>query len=236
MLTYDNWGMPKPNFSVENTHKGSLHVLEWAYRHYGEEIVYACSFGAEGVVLIDLIAQVNPEAKVFFLDTSLHFAETVELVDQVARRYPRLQIRKVRPQWDLKEQAKRFGERLWEGNPDQCCHLRKVMPLKKELDQVTAWISGLRREQSPSRSHIEFINRDSIFRVIKICPLIHWTWEDVWSAIVSKDLPYHPLHDQSYPSIGCQPCTFPVEEGEDLRAGRWLGTTKQECGLHPKMR
>ncbi|WP_240511901.1 phosphoadenylyl-sulfate reductase [Paludifilum halophilum] len=235
-LTYETWEQKKPSFPIHNEHKGSLHVLEWAYEHYGEELVYACSFGAEGMVLIDLISRVNPEAKVIFLDTGLHFQETYDLIEVVKKRYPRLNIEKLHPELTVAEQADRYGDALWEREPDHCCRMRKIEPLERALRGKKAWISGLRREQSPSRQRTQFLNKDERFRSVKICPLIHWTWDDVWATIRERGLPYNPLHDRGYPSIGCEKCTLPVEEGEDLRAGRWAGTQKRECGLHTTTR
>lgn len=117
-------------------------------------------------------------------------------------------------------------------NPDHCCRLRKIIPLEKALSGAKAWISGLRREQSPTRAAAQFVNSDPQFRSIKICPLIHWSWEDVWNDIRIFQLPYNELHDLGYPSIGCAKCTRPVKAGEDSRAGRWGGSSKSECGLH----
>ncbi|MHC0038564.1 phosphoadenylyl-sulfate reductase [Pseudoneobacillus sp. C159] len=232
ILTYQNWD----DQSVQALLKRSpdyLDILKWAYREYADdEIVYACSFGAEGIVLIDLIHKVKKNARIVFLDTGLHFPETYELIEKVKERYPNLHIELVKPKSSIEEQAKWYGEELWKHNPNLCCHMRKVVPLKETLNAVTAWISGLRREQSPSRSQVQYINRDAKFQKIKICPLIHWTWEDIMTYIHLNQLPYNPLHDQLYPSIGCAPCTLPVSSEDDQRAGRWAGHTKSECGLH----
>jgi phosphoadenosine phosphosulfate reductase len=138
----------------------------------------------------------------------------------------------VSPNLSVEEQAKSYGDELWKHNPNLCCQMRKVVPLKEALTDVKAWISGLRRDQSPTRSNTQFINRDNKFSKIKICPLIHWTWEDIMTYINLNQLPYNPLHDKGYPSIGCAPCTKPVLENGDSRAGRWAGLTKTECGLH----
>lgn len=132
----------------------------------------------------------------------------------------------------MEEQAKKYGPELWKTEPDLCCFLRKIRPLEEVLYGVPAWISGLRREQSPSRKNTDFVNKDERFKSIKICPLIYWTWEDVWSYIRQNELPYNILHDQGYPSIGCEPCTLPVTDPNNQRAGRWAGFNKIECGLH----
>ncbi|MBU8907789.1 phosphoadenylyl-sulfate reductase [Desertibacillus haloalkaliphilus] len=212
--------------------KDSLDVLKWAYDTFEEDLVYACSFGAEGMVLIDLISKVRKDAKIVFLDTNLHFKETYELIERVKQKYPTLQIELLQPELTLKEQAEQHGEKLWKTNPDQCCNIRKLQPLEKMLGQHSAWISGLRREQSPTRQNTEFVNKDNRFHSIKICPLIHWTWEEVWMYIKLHQLPYNELHDQNYPSIGCENCTLPVTDGGDSREGRWANSNKTECGLH----
>ncbi|MFJ5714740.1 phosphoadenylyl-sulfate reductase [Neobacillus sp. NPDC093127] len=230
-LIYDNWEEKKVAALVEQ-HQDFVEILKWAFSEYGDEIVYSCSFGAEGIVLIDLIHKVNKSAKIIFLDTGLHFPETYGLIEEVKSRYPTLDIKIIKPKISLEEQEKWYGDELWKDNPNLCCHMRKIVPLKEALVGVKAWISGLRREQSLSRSRIQYINKDEKFHKIKICPLIHWTWEDVMTYIHLNKLPYNPLHDQGYPSIGCAPCTQPVSEAGDLRSGRWADSSKTECGLH----
>ncbi|WP_227935031.1 phosphoadenylyl-sulfate reductase [Alkalihalobacillus deserti] len=212
--------------------KDSLDVLKWAYSAFGDKLVYSCSFGAEGMVLIDLISKVKKDATIVFLDTDFHFKETYKLIDQVKARYPSLNIELIKPELTPEEQAKQYGDRLWEREPDACCNIRKLVPLERELSRYDAWISGLRREQSPTRVNTQFVNQDNRFKSIKICPLIHWTEEEVWMYIELHKLPYNELHDQNFPSIGCEYCTKPVAEGEDPRSGRWANSEKTECGLH----
>lgn len=232
-VTFNNWNEARLN-QLNNTFQDSIDVLKWAYQTYDqEEIVYACSFGSEGIVLIDLISKVNPDASIVFLDTDLHFKETYTLINQVKEDYPQLNIQLVKPHLSLQEQAKLHGDKLWETDPNKCCHIRKVKPLRHELSGVTAWISGLRREQSPSRSQTNYINIDQTFSAIKVCPLIHWTWKEVWQYILLHQLKYNVLHDQGYPSIGCEKCTLPTTEETDSRSGRWAQFNKTECGLHP---
>ncbi|WP_075981970.1 phosphoadenylyl-sulfate reductase [Bacillus massilinigeriensis] len=232
MLTYEEWVKPTEDFEVDETFKGAMNVLSWAYEHYGKEIVYACSFGIEGIVLIDLISKVNPNAKIVFLDTDVNFKETYETIERVKEKYPQLNIVLKKPELTLQQQSELYGKNLWETNPDQCCQIRKLTPLKETLSGAKAWISGLRREQSETRREVEFINLDPKFQSIKVCPLIHWTWKDVWRYVHKNNLPYNPLHDRGYPSIGCSHCTAPVFYEEDMRAGRWKGKGKTECGLH----
>ncbi|CAH2715200.1 Phosphoadenosine phosphosulfate reductase [Neobacillus rhizosphaerae] len=234
-ITYKNWNQISDSFYYGDETIGARSVLEWAYRSYPEDkIVYASSFGAEAIVLIDLIQQIKPDADIVFLDTGLHFPETYEVIDRIEERFPTLRIERKQPNLSLDEQAERYGSALWKREPNQCCNIRKVIPLRETLAGKHAWISGLRREQSLLRANTEFINKDEKFQNIKICPLIHWTWNDVWSYIKKKDLPYNILHDHHYPSIGCFPCTQPKEASGDSRAGRWAGSNKTECGLHDR--
>lgn len=232
MLTYHTWEDSYIDFEVDDTYKGALNVLNWAYKHYGEDIVYACSFGIEGIVLIDLISKVKPDAKIVFLDTDVHFKETYETIERVKANYPKLNIEIKKPALTLEEQAKQFGDELWKANPNKCCEIRKLVPLRETLTGAKAWISGLRRDQSETRKNTNFINQDNKFQSVKICPLIHWTWKDVWRYVSKHNLTYNPLHDQGYPSIGCSHCTKPAFTMDDLRSGRWQGLNKTECGLH----
>ncbi|MGD6781772.1 phosphoadenylyl-sulfate reductase [Sutcliffiella horikoshii] len=232
-ITYENWEEISSPFAVDDDSKGAKAVLEWAFGTYeSDEVIYASSFGAEAVVLIDLIQEVKPDAQIVFLDTDLHFPETYKVIEQIESRYPTLQIEKRKPALTLDEQAAAHGTALWKRNPGQCCQIRKVEPLREALLPRMAWISGLRREQSPTRAGTNFLNQDDKFQNIKICPLIHWTWEDVWNHIRSRGLPYNELHNHGYPSIGCFPCTQAVGVEGDSRAGRWAGSGKTECGLH----
>lgn len=231
-LTYASW-QDDVVHQIERAFQDSFDVLKWAYKTYEEdEIVYACSFGAEGIVLIDLISKVNKHATILFLDTDLHFQETYELIERVKKRYPHLHIKMVKSAWTLEQQREAYGDRLWERAPNQCCHIRKVEPLAKELKGVKAWISGLRREQSIERSKTNYLNKDDKFKTIKICPLIHWTWKEIWTYILLHQLDYNVLHDRGYPSIGCAKCTVPAKNKNDLRSGRWANMDKTECGLH----
>lgn len=209
-------------------------VLAWGVNTFGtREIVLACSFGAEDVALVDMLQQIDPEVDVFYLDTNLHFPETYQTRDRLTQRYGKRFIR-VSPELTLEKQAEVWGERLWERDPNLCCRLRKVEPLKGVLAGYRAWITGIRREQSPTRAHAEVVEWDDSFGLVKLNPLAHWTHDQVWSYIRERKVPYNPLHDRQYPSIGCKPCTSPVKPGQDFRAGRWSGFDKTECGLHLK--
>lgn len=233
LLTYENIDNQQTvSFPEDTDTKGALEVLKWAYETYGENIVYACSFGIEGIVLIDLISKVKKNARIVFLDTDVHFQETYDLIDKVKKRYPLLQIEMKKPELTLEEQAAQYGEELWKNNPNKCCEIRKVTPLNEVLSGSIAWISGLRREQSETRKSTDYINKDNKFKSIKVCPLIHWTWKDVWRYAHKNQLDYNVLHDNGYPSIGCRTCTQPAINMDDLRSGRWSGKGKTECGLH----
>jgi phosphoadenosine phosphosulfate reductase len=231
VLTYSNWEESRVK-ALQEEMKGFMDILKWTFREYGHKVIYACSFGAEGMVLLDLISKVEKKANIIFLDTDFHFAETYELINQVKEKYPDFSIGVSKPKLTVDEQAIQYGEKLWESNSNLCCHLRKIEPLTEQLSSCEAWISGLRREQSATRRHVEYINKDVKFQKIKICPLIHWTWEDIWNYIKLNHLPYNKLHDKGYPSIGCENCTLPVAEGQDMRGGRWANSQKTECGLH----
>lgn len=233
-ITYDVFSEDPfiEKLTLDEETKGAYDILKWAYDTYSESIVYACSFGAESMVLIHIISQIKPDAQIVFLDTDLHFQETYDLIEDVKQRFPQLRIEMKKPDLTLEEQAEKYQPALWKANPNQCCYIRKIKPLEEVLSGAVAWISGLRRAQSPTRAHTNFINKDERFKSIKICPLIYWTEEEVWDYINDNHLPYNALHDQHYPSIGCIPCTSPVFDSDDSRAGRWSSFSKTECGLH----
>ncbi|HEY0379815.1 MAG TPA: phosphoadenylyl-sulfate reductase [Pyrinomonadaceae bacterium] len=206
-------------------------VLRWAVEEFGPDVALATGFGAEGCVLVAMLSEVSRGARVFYLDTDLLFPETYALKDRLEARYGvRFERRAAR--LSLGAQAEEHGERLWERRPDLCCRLRKIEPLKEMLRGLRAWVTAIRREQSPARAGVGVVERDAKFGLIKINPLAGWSSRDVWNYVARYDVPYNPLHDHGYPSIGCAPCTTPVKIGEDPRAGRWRGTEKTECGLH----
>ncbi len=206
-------------------------LLEFAYSQFGESMSLACSFGAEDVVLAEMAARVHPGARVFYLDTDFLFSETHTVRERIAAQYP-LKIEACRPALTPAEQAARFGDALWSHQPNQCCGIRKVEPLKAQLSQLSAWITGVRRDQAPTRANTRKIEWDDKFGLVKFNPLADWTWERVWEHIRLHNVPYNEMHDRNYPSIGCTYCTRQVLPGEDPRAGRWSGSEKTECGLH----
>jgi phosphoadenosine phosphosulfate reductase len=206
-------------------------VLYWAAGKFGDGVALATGFGAEGCVLIDMLARVAPRMRVFYLDTGLLFPETYALAERLSARYGVRFERRVAG-LTLEAQAGAYGERLWERDPEECCRLRKVEPLREALAGLGAWVTAIRREQTPARARAGVVERDAKFGLVKINPLAAWSALDVWGYILKNDVPYNPLHDLGYASVGCVPCTTPVRVGEDPRAGRWRGSPKTECGLH----
>jgi len=208
-------------------------IVRWGLGQFQPNIAIASSFGAEDVVLIDIAARLRPDFRVFTLDTDFLFPETYALIKQIEGQYG-LKIERARSRYTPEEQAAAHGPALWSRQPDQCCNLRKVEPLTEKLCGLTAWITGIRRDQAPTRANAKKLEWDKKFGLVKLNPLADWTWDQVWEYIRANDVPYNPLHDQNYPSIGCTYCTRPVQPGEDQRAGRWSGFQKTECGLHVK--
>ena len=207
-------------------------ILTWTVQTFGEGAVMGTGFGASGVVLMDLLARVRPGTTVFYLDTDLFFRETYELRDRLAARFD-LNIVRVHSGVSLDEQANAHDHRLWARNPEQCCFIRKVKPLRDYLADKAAWITAIRRDQASTRADTNHVEWSAANNIVKMNPLADWTEEDIWGYIERHDLPYNPLHEEGFPSIGCIPCTERVEpDTDDLRAGRWAGTSKTECGLH----
>ena len=206
-------------------------TLRWAFDWFQESVTLATGFGAEGVALIDMAVRINPRADVFFLDTEFLFPETYELRRRLEDRYG-IEIRVFKTDLTPEQQELRFGAKLWSTNPDLCCRLRKLEPLKYALQGRRAWITAIRQDQTLERSNAQVIEWDYQWRLVKINPLVRWNKHQVWEYIARNNVPYNPLHDRGYPSIGCTHCTRPVREGEDERAGRWSGREKTECGLH----
>jgi phosphoadenosine phosphosulfate reductase len=206
-------------------------ILEWASEEFGSDVALATGFGAEGCVLVSLVADIDARMRIFYLDTDLLFPETYAVRDQLEARYG-VHLERRATTLSLEQQAIAHGERLWERQPEECCRLRKVEPLRQMLTGLRAWVTGIRREQSPTRANVGIVERDAQFGLIKINPLARWSAKDLWRYIVKHNVPYNPLHDQGYHSIGCVPCTTAVRIGEDPRAGRWRGSAKTECGIH----
>jgi thioredoxin-dependent adenylylsulfate APS reductase len=210
-----------------------VEALAWAAERFPKRVTFSTGFGAEGCLIVDLIGRHQLEIDVFTLDTGLLFPETYALWRRLEERYD-ITIRAVRPAQSVPEQAKTHGDSLWARDPDRCCALRKVEPLRQALADKEAWVSAIRREQTRDRASARVVEWDERFALVKLNPLASFTHDDVWSYLRAHHVPVSPLHEQGYTSIGCHPCTSPVAPGEDPRAGRWRGRQKTECGLHAR--
>ena len=206
-------------------------VLRWALSTYHPEIAIASAFGAEGVALIDMAAAICPDVRIFTLDTDFLFPETYELAARIEQRY-NLCLEWVRADLTPEKQGELHGPDLWSRDPDQCCQIRKVNPLKRKVQELDAWITAIRRDQTNARARANKVEWDQRFGLVKINPLADWSSDQVWAYIHEHEVPYNPLHDKNFPSIGCIHCTRAIGADEDPRAGRWAGTRKKECGLH----
>jgi phosphoadenosine phosphosulfate reductase len=204
-------------------------ALRWAAQTFGDRLTVASSMGDE--VLVHLVGRTIPGADVFFLDTGYHFAETLGTRDAFAAMLP-IRLRTVLPLLTVAEQDAEHGERLHDRSPDQCCAMRKVEPLNRALSEHEAWVTGMRREDAPTRTDIDVVGWDARRGMVKLNPIAAWTQDDVDRYVEEHRVFLNPLRQSGFASIGCAPCTRPVADGEDPRAGRWAGRTKTECGLH----
>jgi phosphoadenosine phosphosulfate reductase len=207
----------------------ALEILAWADEQFGPRWAVASSM-ADSVVP-SLAAKVRPGVDVLFLDTGYHFPETIGTRDAVAATLP-VTVRTIAPRQTVEQQDASFGVRLYERNPDQCCALRKVMPLRNALKDYSAWASGLRRDEAATRKDVRVVEWDEQRSMVKLNPIAAWTQDDVDRYIEENGVLVNPLLFDGYGSIGCWPCTRRIKPGEDARAGRWSGTGKVECGLH----
>ena len=208
-------------------------TLRWGFTRFARDAAIVSAFGPEGMVLIDLASRIHPGFRLITIDTEFLFPQTYALMEQVERRYG-ARIERIRPALSPEQQARAHGDALWRHRPDRCCEMRKVEPLRRKLVELRAWFTGIRRDQTPARAVARRVESDVKFGLWKLNPLLDWSRAQVWDYIRSHDVPYNPLHDANYPSIGCIQCTRAVQPGEDLRAGRWAGFEKNECGLHER--
>jgi phosphoadenosine phosphosulfate reductase len=206
-------------------------VLKWAFETFGSNVAISSAFGAEGMVLIDMASRVRKDFRLFTIDTEFLFPETYNLMDRIEQKYG-ISIEKVYSLLSPETQEFTHGDALWARDPDLCCRLRKVEPLRRKLQELSAWITSIRRDQTSARSGAHRIEWDAKFGLVKVNPIVDWTSKQVWRYIHEHDVPYNELHNQDFPSIGCTHCTRAVKSGEDPRAGRWPGFAKTECGLH----
>lgn len=206
-------------------------ILAWAVQRFGADFTMATAFGPEGMVLIHMLAEIAPQTPIFNLDTGYQFRETLELRERVKDRYG-IEVELRQPALTVAQYESLHGGPVYSKNPDQCCADRKLAVLTQSVIGKRAWASAIRRDQSPDRARAPIVGWDKKFNLVKVSPLANWTKKHIWDLITAHDIPYNPLHDQGYPSIGCWPCTRAVMFGEDERAGRWSGFQKTECGLH----
>jgi len=228
--------LTKLNQSFEKSSEVAL--LQWALENFSPDIALASSFGAEDVVLIDILVKLDPKIRVFTLDTGRLNEETYEVMEKVRQKYT-IGIDIYFPDKEavqkLEKEKGLYSFRQSVDNRKECCGIRKVEPLKRALKGLKAWITGLRKGQAMTRSEIAKIEiEDASTGLLKINPLVDWSEQDIWNYIKKNSVPYNRLHDQGYPSIGCSPCTRAVKEGEDIRAGRWWWESPEhkECGIH----
>lgn len=217
--------------------KSPAEVLTWFLKEYNGKIALASSMGAEDQVLTDMIVKIDPSTKIFTLDTGRLFPETYELIEKTSLRY-KINVQVYFPNSEQVEQmVSEKGINLFFHsieNRKECCHVRKIEPLKRAFKGLDVWICGLRREQSTTRTSNQLVEWDEANGLIKLNPLIDWSEQQVWDYIKQNSVPYNVLHDKGFPSIGCQPCTRAIFPGEDVRAGRWWWENPEtkECGLH----
>lgn len=231
-LAYDHsdWSQTlAARLDAELRHAHPRTVLEAAAEAFGDRLALVSSFGAESAVLLHLASKVKPDIPVLFLDTGMLFGQTLDYRRQLAAQLGLTDVRDLRPQYQDLATADPQA-RLWQTDTDACCHIRKVLPLDRALEEFDGWITGRKRFHGGARLALPVVEQTE--RHVKFNPLANWSKEDLDAYAAENDLPAHPLVAQGFPSIGCWPCTKPVEEGEDVRAGRWAGSEKTECGIH----
>lgn len=206
-------------------------ILRWAVETYGSRLTMATAFGPEGCLILHLLSEIDPRVRVFNLDTGYQFPETLALRDRIAERYG-IEVELVRPSTTVAEYEALNDGPVHAHDTDRCCAERKIGLIRGALEGYDAWISAIRADQSAHRARADVVGWDAKFDLVKVNPLLRWTKRDVWAFVVANKIPYNPLHDQGFPSIGCWPCTKPVAAGGDERDGRWAGQAKTECGLH----
>lgn len=204
-------------------------ALAWTDRHFGDSYIVASNM--QDAVLIDLAAKTRPGVPVLFLDTGYHFAETIGTRDAVESVY-NVTVLNVTAEHSVSEQDRLLGKDLFARDPGECCRLRKVVPLRKTLSGYSAWVTGIRRVESPTRANAPLVSFDEAFGLVKINPLVFWTDDDMQNYVNANGVLVNPLVEEGYPSIGCAPCTAKPTDGSDPRSGRWQGLNKTECGLH----
>jgi phosphoadenosine phosphosulfate reductase len=219
--------------------KSAPEIIDFFLRKLGNKIIFGTSLGAEDQIITYFLSESKLDFEIFTLDTGRLFPETYDLINRSNNRF-KINIKVMFPDFnEVESMVDKNGINLFYKSIDfrkECCQIRKLNPLSRALKQKSAWFTGLRREQSVTRNDMQIVEWDSNSNMIKVNPLIDWSEEVVWNFIREKKIPYNPLHDKGYPSIGCQPCTRAIEPGEDIRAGRWWweNPDTKECGLHAK--
>ncbi|MDR3108619.1 MAG: phosphoadenylyl-sulfate reductase [Planctomycetaceae bacterium] len=206
-------------------------ILRWAIETYSPKLTMGTALGSGGCVILSILAEIEPKIPVFNLDTGYQFPETLELLERISTKYG-IAIRRESAELSVAEYEAANGGAVHKTDSNRCCYERKIQVLERIAPKYDAWISGIRRDQSPTRANTPVVGWDRKFGLVKIAPLAYWTNKQVWDKIVGKSIPYNLLYDHGYTSIGCAPCTRQTLPGEDERAGRWSGQLKTECGLH----
>lgn len=211
-------------------------IVCWTLRRFaGRQIVLTTSFGMEGCALIDMVARHEADLPVVYLDTMFLFPETYALRDRMVARYPRLRFENRGSSLSPEDQARQHGPELWRRDPDRCCAIRKVEPMRQALAGVDVWLTGLMRSQGGGRGAIRELQWNDAYGLVQVNPLAGWDRARVWDYVVRHEVPYNELHERGYPTLGCTHCTVAVAQAgprDYTRAGRWAGTPKTECGLH----
>ena len=208
-------------------------ILRWALETV-DRIAIASAFQAEGTCVLHMATRIRPDVPVLFLETGFHFPETLAFRERLAERLS-LNVTELRGDHTPETQAAEYGDRLYERNPDLCCHLNKVVPFTRALHEYDAWVTALRRDSAPTRANTPIVERYELEPgrpMLKVNPVARWTRGDVWRYLAEHDLPHNPLYERGFAQIGCWPCTRAIRDGEGERAGRWDGSAKVECGLH----
>ena len=215
-------------------------VIAWALERFDHrKLVLTTAFGLEGCALIDMVARPGRDVRVVWVDTMFLFPETYRLRERLEARYPHLRFERRGAAITPEEQEVHHGPELWRRDPDACCRLRKVDPLREVLAEADAWMTGITRSQSPARARAGVVEWAHDYGVLKVSPLATWDRPRVWEYVQANEVPYNELHERGYPTLGCTHCTLPVAGATPAtysRAGRWVGTEKTECGLHPVTR
>lgn len=228
--------LARPSPETINEDSTTDRVVAWTLERFADQrMVITTSFGMEGCALIDMYASHGKPLTVVYLDTMFFFSETYALRDAMIERYPHVSFVNRGTTMTPEQQAALYGDELWKRNPDQCCQIRKVDPMFEVMADVDVWITGLMRAQSKTRAAISLVEWDWKYQVLKINPLFKWDRGQVWDYVRANKVPYNPLHERGYPTVGCTHCTKAVAGsaiGEYSREGRWSEFSKTECGLH----